>query len=123
MKVKERVLSYGKIAEMQGVALGGGVVWEGESPQAPMAAILRVSLQPLLRAQFGGEEMSARPGIPGTFSFPGLLMDEYAVWAFLNAPGLYVKDVTYAGRSVRCEPLLVGSAVGNGGLRVSVGRD
>lgn len=41
----------------------------------------------------------------------------------LNAAGLYVKDVTYSGRSVLHVPLQLGSAMGGAGLRVVIGHD
>jgi sarcosine oxidase gamma subunit len=58
-----------------------------------------------------------------------LFVDDYEVWPFI-APwdnlgaGLYVKDVTYAGVSIRRAPLRVGSALGSEvSLRVVLARD
>jgi hypothetical protein len=50
-------------------------------------------------------------------------MDAYAVRVSGLPRNLYVRDVTYAGRSVMLEPLQLGSAIGNAELRVVVARD
>jgi Carboxypeptidase regulatory-like domain len=121
--ITDRDLSGLRIAAMPGVPLDGEVVWDGDPPPTPTAAKVGLFLEPLLRSFFSGENNDARPEIPGTFSFSGLLVDDYHVRATLNSPGLYVKDVQYGGRSVRYEPLHFGSAVGNTGMRVIVGRD
>jgi hypothetical protein len=48
-------------------------------------------------------------------------LDEYIVHPSFNVPGLYLKDVTYGGKSVRSDVLRWGSA--DGGLRISLGHD
>jgi Carboxypeptidase regulatory-like domain len=121
--ITDRDLSGLRIAAMPGMPLDGEVVWDGDPPQTPPDAKVGLFLAPLLRSFFSGENNDSRPTIPGTFSFPGILVDDYSVRATLNSPGLYVKDVQYGGRSVRYEPLHFGSAVGNTGMRVVVGSD
>jgi hypothetical protein len=118
--IADRDLNNLKFAAMPGIPLKGEVVWDGEPPQTPASAELSIWLQPLLRAGVGGEETNAKSGIPGTFTVPDLLVDEYAVQVFLKVPGLYVKDVTYGARSVRYAPLQVAS---DGELRISIGHD
>lgn len=118
--IADRDLSNLKFAATPGIPLNGEVVWDGEPPQTPVSASLSVWLQPLLRSGMGGEETNAKSSIPGTFTVPDLLMDEYAVHVFLKVPGLYVKDVTYGAKSVSYAPLQVGS---DAELRVIIGHD
>jgi hypothetical protein len=123
ISITDRDLHNLRFAAVPGVSFSGEVLWDGEPPQMPSNAKIKVWLNPILRANIGGENLFTESGIPGTFSWHGVLMDEYEVGVSLQASGLYVKDVTHAGRSVRYEPLRVGSAMGNTGLRVSVGCD
>lgn len=99
------------------------VVLDGPQPPLPLTVQAFVGLTPLLRTQTPGERSNARSDIPGTITLSGLLLDDYGVRATVNSPGLYVKDVTYAGRSVRYEPLHLGSAGGAAGVRVTIGQD
>ena len=107
----------------QGATLGGEVLWDGAAPEGPSTIRLSLSLTPLMRSSIGMERANARMEIPGSFSIPHLLPSDYALRPFLNAPGLYIKDIAYAGRSILYEPLRLGSAIGNAGLRVVVARD
>jgi hypothetical protein len=122
--VSDRDLQNVKIPLASGLPLEGEVVWDGAAPEGPSTTKVTISLQPLLRNPLtNGERPYARPDIPGTFSFPSLVMADYGIRALVNAPGLYVKDVTYAGNSVLHEPLRLGSAMPGAGLRVIVARD
>jgi protocatechuate 3,4-dioxygenase beta subunit len=113
-----------KVALAPGLPLEGEVVWGGPAPEEPADAKVGVLLRSMSRyAPLPGEGMSAEPDIPGKFALQGLQMEDYAVLARLKAPGLYVKDVTYAGISVRHEPLRLGSAMRGAALRVIVARD
>jgi hypothetical protein len=116
--ITDRDLDNLKIAAMPGIPLDGEVVLDGEPPQKPVTSKLNVWLQPLLHPGLGN---NARSDIPGPFSIPGLLLDEYIVHPSFNVPGLYLKDVTYGGKSVRSDVLRWGSA--DGGLRISLGHD
>jgi hypothetical protein len=118
--IADRDLNNLKFAAVPGIPLNGGVVWDGEPPQTPASAELSVWIQPLLRSGISGEETSAKSNIPGTFTVPDLLTDEYAVHVFLNVPGLYVRDISYGTKSVRYRPLQV---VSNDELRVIIGHD
>jgi hypothetical protein len=107
-----------------GLPVPGSVVWEGAAPEPPLAATLSVYLRNLDRIGFQGEGSSmARSSVPGEFSFPSVLLDEYEVFTNWSAPGVYVKDIVYGTASVLHEPLRVGSAIGTGGLRVVLARD
>ena len=121
--VVDRDLRNLKLTAAPALPLAGEVIWDGTPPATPVTDKLSISLRPLLRSYYGGENNSVHAGIPGTFSFPGVLMDDYTVWPFLHVPGLYVKDVAYNGRSILNEPLRIGSAMGDASLRVTVARD
>lgn len=113
-----------KIPLSGGIPVDGEVVLDGAAPANGLAAKTFVSITPLFRAPYQGELGGGRPDIPGTFSFSAKLADDYRVSALITTPGLYVKDITYAGRSVMFEPLRLGSAMtGAGGLRVTVAQD
>ncbi len=107
----------------QPLSLEGEVAWAGEPPATPNTAKVWVSLGPVYRGGLAKESANGRQDIPSTFTFTGLFQDDYSVRAMVTAPGLYVKDVTYSGRSVLYEPLRIGSAPGGAGLRVVVGHD
>ena len=111
-----------RVAGRPQVPVSGEVIWAATPPDTPVSSKLSMWLQPLTRAQFGGEQLSPQSSIPGEFSL-SLLMDEYVVRIYGLPAGLYLKDVTYAGVSIAHEPLRVGSAVGNASLRLVVARD
>src|SRR5271157_5199964 len=121
--VSDRDIRGIKLSASPGLPLEGEVAWDGVSPGTPGTTRVTVYLQPLLRTRYMGENTDARVDIPGAFSFSGLLIDDYVVRATVNAPGLYIKDVAYGGRSVHYEPLRLGSAMPGAGMRVVVGHD
>ncbi len=121
--ISDRDISGLKIIAFPGLPLEGEVVLDGRPPEKPISTKITVTLGPLLRAQFMGETLSVTSEIPGSFSFPGLLIDDYVARARLDAPGLYIKDITYGGKSVRHEPLRMGSAMRGSELKVIVGQD
>jgi hypothetical protein len=108
-----------KFSTSPGLTLDGEVVWDSPPPDTAPAVKLSVWLQPTLRT--GGT--SARVDVPGAFSLPDLLLDDYQVRPTVKGTGLYIKDVTYGGQSVQYAPLRLGSAMPGSGLRVVVGRD
>jgi protocatechuate 3,4-dioxygenase beta subunit len=112
-----------RLVAQSGVPLSGQVVWEGPASGTAVESKVSIALAPLNRPSLGGEQLAAQSSIPGEFSYPGLLMDAYAVRVSGLPRSLYVRDVTYAGRSVMLEPLQLGSAIGNAELRVIVARD
>ena len=121
--IADRDLADVNLSTVPGVSLDAEVVLEGPLPQTPVAIKPVIGLTPLLRTQMPGEKSTVRPDIPGTQTISGMLLDDYGIRATLTAPGLYIKDITYAGRSVRFEALHLGSAIAGTGLRVTVGQD
>jgi hypothetical protein len=102
------------------IPVSGEVVFDGPAPEPPLTAKLRLSVQAITRTERG----SVQAPIPGEFDFAGgLLMDEYGLDISGVPAGLYIKDVTYGDRSILYQALRVGSAMGNAGLRVILGRD
>ncbi len=112
-----------RVVAQPGDTLAGQIVWSGPPPDKAIDSPIGVRLEPLNRPTLTGERLDAKSSIPGDFSFPSLLSDDYAV-RVLNPPReLYVKDITYAGRSVMNEPMRPGSSIGNQELRVVIARD
>jgi protocatechuate 3,4-dioxygenase beta subunit len=105
-----------------GPVLNGEVVWDAEAPTNPVTAKVAIRLTPLLRPQMPGERPDARSEIPGTFTLNTMTTGDYAVLAMLNARGVYVKDVRYAGQSIMYQALHPGDAMGDG-LSVVMARD
>lgn len=103
--------------------LEGEVVWATHEGKPPDGAKLEISVMPARRPGVTGEHTTAHADVPGTFAFPGLFQDEYALRASVKGPGLYVKDVTYGSGSVLRAPLSPGSAMGGAGLKVTVAAD
>jgi hypothetical protein len=122
--IADRDLQNVRVVLSPGLPLEGEVVLDGTPPEKPLNVKVTVSLVTLSRNGItNAERPFARVDIPGTFSFPSLAMADYGVRTLVNAPGLYVKDVTYAGHSVMDEPLRLGSAIPGAGIRVIMGRD
>jgi hypothetical protein len=105
------------------VSLNTEVILDGQQPTIPITVKPRLTLTPLLRTQTPGEKLSVQPDIPGSLPMTGLLLDDYGVRATLISPQLYIKDVTYAGRSVRFAPFHLGSAGEGTGLQLTIGQD
>uniref|UniRef100_Q01NC0 Carboxypeptidase regulatory-like domain-containing protein n=1 Tax=Solibacter usitatus (strain Ellin6076) TaxID=234267 RepID=Q01NC0_SOLUE len=107
--------------------LTGEVVWDGTAPQKEYTEKLNVSLNAPKRSyrSFGGvsEARSARAAIPGAFSIPFVLMDEYEIDVTGLPQGLYVKDILYGTASVKNDVLHVGSASAGTGLKIVLGQD
>ena len=102
------------------IAVTGEVVFDGPAPETPLTAKLRLSVAAITRTEYG----DAQSAIPGEFAFDGgLPMDEYGLDITAVPAGIYIKDVSYGDRSMMYQSLRVGSAVGNAGLRVILGRD
>jgi hypothetical protein len=107
----------------QAQPLSGRVVWDGTPPTLPERQNITVRLEPLNRGVFPGERLEARPGIPDSFVLSRVLLDDYAVMVS-GVPGtLYVKEISYAGRSVLREPLRLSSGSGGAEMRVALARD
>ncbi len=113
------------VAAPMPVSTTGEVVWEGPPPDPPISGKLSVALVPLTRSPFRGERSmsSIKVSIPGSFSFGGVLLDEYSFRIYAVPSVAYIKDITYAGRSIRYEPFRPGSAIGDASLRFILAGD
>ncbi len=105
------------------VHLLGEVVWAATPPDKAVESRLSIWLEPLTRAQWQGETTQTEASIPGDFSLPSLLMDDFRARLNGLSSGMYFKDITYAGVSILHEPLRLGSAMSNASLRIVVARD
>ncbi|MCU1237019.1 MAG: hypothetical protein JWP63_4986, partial [Candidatus Solibacter sp.] len=107
--------------------LTGEVVFDGAPPQKTYDQKLSIDLNAPTRSfrSFPNkmEERFVRAEIPGTFSLPFVLMDEYEIRVSGLPRGLYVKDILYGTQSVKYDVLHAGSAAGNAGLKVVLGQD
>jgi hypothetical protein len=113
-----------QIAVGPGVTLSGEVAWDGPPPPKLVSTEASIVLQHLTRTnQFRGESLRTSASAPGSFAFSNLLMDSYRVLAVMEAPGVYVKEITYAGSSVLTTPLRLGTATGNATLRITFAHD
>jgi len=121
--ISDRDVTNVKVSLSPGLPIEGEMVWDGTPPDSRDTPKISLSLVPVGRSGWNGERPSARSDVPGTFSFPNLASADYAVRTLVTTPGLYVKDVTYAGTSVLYEPLRLGGAIPGAGMRVIVGRD
>jgi hypothetical protein len=117
--IADRDLVNLRLAARPGVPVAGEVAWDGTAPEKPVEAVFRMNLQSMTRTIYS----TAKSSVPGQFSFPGLVLDEYSTQTRGLPDGLYVKDITYGGESVLGKALRVGSAIGDAGLRVVVARD
>jgi hypothetical protein len=111
-----------KLPMTAGPVVPGEVTWDGEAPAEPVKGRVNIALTPLLRPGVLGERPNDRAEIPGTFSLKDMTTGEYAVRASMNIPGVYVKDVRYAGHSVMYQPLRAGETAGTG-MQVVIARD
>lgn len=112
-----------RVLALPGKPLEGEVAWDADPPATPVTNKVSVWLMPLFRIAFATERGGARPDIPGAFTVDAVFPDDYAVYASFYAPGIYVKDVTFSGRSVMYEPLRPATAMGGAGLRVTMAHD
>jgi Carboxypeptidase regulatory-like domain len=111
-----------KLGLTSGPVLTGEVMWDGEPPAEPVKGRANIVLTPLLRPGELGERPGDRSEIPGTFSLKDMTTGEYAVRVMMNIPGLYVKDIRYAGHSIMYQPLRAGDTAGTG-MQVAIARD
>jgi protocatechuate 3,4-dioxygenase beta subunit len=117
--VTDQDLEGVRVNAVPGKSLEGEVVWDADPPATPVTNKVFLSVVPLFRTGYLG----GRYDVPGTFTVDGVFPDEYAVQARFNAPGAYVKDVTFSDRSVRYEPLRPAAAMNGSGLRVAMAHD
>lgn len=105
------------------VQIDGEATWGADQPKDIPETRVTLSLQPVSHVRFGGESLGAALSVPGKFTLPCLLVDDYALHASVSGSGLYIKDVEYAGHSILHLPFRPGSAMPGAGLKVFVGQD
>lgn len=120
--IGDRDISGMRVVATTGIDLPGEVVLDGPAPKDAITAKISIFPQARFRPSFG-QDAGGRYSIPETFSWRNMLVDDYVLRTILNSPGLYVKDITYADRSVLYESLRLGTAPGNSGLKVIVAQD
>ncbi|MCW5962744.1 MAG: carboxypeptidase regulatory-like domain-containing protein [Bryobacterales bacterium] len=113
--------------------------WAGAPPENPPADLVPISLEPLNRAFFMGEQRSGRVSVPGEAELAAVLADDYTVNVRLptNDPrmlrsmpsaapsqhALYVKDIRYGDQSAQFVPMRVDGQPADAKLQVFVGSD
>ncbi|MEO8369329.1 MAG: carboxypeptidase-like regulatory domain-containing protein [Candidatus Solibacter sp.] len=120
VNVSDRDLAGVRVGLRPRIPVSGEVVFDGPAPEKPLEQEIRVNVETITRTNRG----TAQVKIPGEFSFEGgLPMDEFSV-DFISVPsGIYVKDVKYGDRSILNRTMRVGTAMGNAGLTIVLGRD
>jgi len=103
--------------------VSGEIVWAGEPPDQPVDQKVFVRLQPIARMNMGQEQLFTNSPLPGEFSLPDLLVDEYRVSVSRLPAGFYVKEMTYGAFNVLQAPLPLGQGGINPKLRVVIARD
>jgi hypothetical protein len=96
--------------------LTGEIAWDGTNPPEAAHVEVLVMLYPLT----GAALLSVRAAAPGPFKIAGVPPQDYEIRVSARQPGFYVKEVTYGGAIILNEPMHVGAATGNDGLRVLV---
>jgi hypothetical protein len=126
--IADRDIRDYRLALTAAQSLEGEVVWDGPAPAGSASRKLTIALTPT-RAGFQGKSQHplATADIPGSFSLSDVVGESYYVQPSLSGAGvlggLYVKDVTYSGKSVLHESLDVGHATPGAGLRIVVAND
>jgi hypothetical protein len=122
--ILERDLRDVAVVAGRGLTVPGSVVFDGPPPESPIPGQISIWASPLTRATFSAEsEGSAGTSIPGEFKLESMLIDDYNVRVMGVPSGFYVKDVLYANRSVKDQPLHLGTAIGDAALRIVLARD
>ncbi|HEX5410767.1 MAG TPA: carboxypeptidase-like regulatory domain-containing protein [Terriglobia bacterium] len=110
-------------------SLSGEMVWDRPSPiesfklQKFVELVLRPLTWPEDLWEAESPRLQARSPVPGNFSFKDILADDYAVLVQSLPPGVYIKDITFAGETVLNRTLHLGSASGDMRFRVTVADD
>jgi hypothetical protein len=106
------------------IRVAGEVSWDGKAPDPPVTEKLSVNLMPFNRPMFGPEipNLNVDSTIPGTFTLPGLLADDYEFRPLKAPAGFYVKKVTFGGLDALYQPLHAGATTGSS-LHIVLARD
>jgi hypothetical protein len=123
INIADRDIAGLKIAALPTQPIEGEVVLDGPVPANPLPRKVSLSLQPLLRTIMPGELPGGiRADIPSTFTIPGVTPDDYFIRPFIDGPDLYIKDIQWAGISIKYQALRPAASSGTG-LRVVIGQD
>jgi hypothetical protein len=102
------------------IPVAGEIVFDGPPPDPPPTSKLTILVEAITRTERG----DVRTDMPSEFSFDGgLLSDDYGLDVRGIPPAFYLKDVSYGGHSILYQPIPVGRAQGDGGLRIVLARD
>jgi hypothetical protein len=102
------------------IPVSGEVVWDGQPPDPLPATKLRVNVEAITRT----ERANVQAEMSGQFTFEGgLTIDEYGLDVAGVPAGVYIKDITYGGRSILYSTLNPGSTIADSGLRITLARD
>lgn len=139
LTVGDRDVTHLEIPLIAPLQVSAELEWAGAPPEEPPTQPVRVSLEPLDRAFFMGEQRNGQSPIPGRMEMAAVLLDDYSVtvrlpgadprsmlWvpAASAAPaGLYVKDVRYGDDAVQFHPARVGMQPAGTPIKVLVGHD
>jgi hypothetical protein len=103
------------------IPVAGEVVFGGPAPETSPAAKLGLSVAAITRTEYGDAAIGRSRA--SSHLTADCLMDEYGLDITAVPAGIYIKDVSYGDRSILYQSLRVGSALGDAGLRVILGRD
>jgi hypothetical protein len=105
-----------------GSMVRGSIAWAGDPPDPPVTTPAVFGLRSLDRGPSLAGEPSyyARETVPATFAIGPVLAGEYSTMTVLNAPNVYLKDVSVGGASVRFSGFRVPAA---GEVHVVYGTD
>jgi len=114
-----------RIGAMPKTSFRGVVAWDGAAPETPDEVKVSIDLAPMFRSYISGELRGPAPTatIPGDFSFPEVMIDDYELSVRGVPAGSYVKDITYGGNSILNKLFRPGSAMGEQGMRITIARD
>jgi hypothetical protein len=123
ISIGDRDVTNVRLSPVAAQRLDGEIVWADGAPDNAPPAKLMLSLQPIARIRFPGESLDVVASIPGAFTLPALLIDDYALRLPMTEPDLYVKAVQYGGNTVLHSPVRPGSAIAGTALKIVIAHD
>jgi hypothetical protein len=116
----DRDLAGVHVALRPKIPVSGEVVWDGPAPDPLPTTKLHINLETITRT----ERANVQTDLPGQFTFEGgLAIDDYGLDVTGVPNGVYIKDITYAGRSILYTTLNPGATIADSGLRITLARD